>query len=116
MITLKLSTAAAAGCLLLAVKRGIFIVNYSNCYLNLSLHHMLKMSTLSANTHRKTLAPLLDCFIDNCLIKLRPLLNETSLQVVHIMNPHTIRSFLKDSPDFVIDGVEVEIVRWPQCW
>ena len=49
---------------------------------------MLKMSALSANTGTvKTLAPLLDCVIDNCLIKQRPLLNETSLQMVHVMNP-----------------------------
>ena len=70
----------------------------------------------SARTDMKTLAPLLDCVIDNCLIKLRPLLNETSLQMVHVMNPHTIHSFLKHSPDFVIDGVEVGTVGWPQCW
>ena len=89
-----------------ALKRAVFIVNYSDCYLDLSLHHMLKMSTLSANTGTvKTLAPLLDCVINNCLIKLHPLFNETSLQMVHVMN--TIHSFLKDSPDFVIDGVEV---------
>jgi hypothetical protein len=50
-------------CLLLALKRAVFIVNYFDCYLDLSLHHMLKMSTLSANTGTKTLAPLLDCVI-----------------------------------------------------
>lgn len=71
---------------------------------------MLKMSALSANTGTKTLAPLLDCVIDYCLIKLRPLLNETSFQMVYVMYPHTIHSFLKHSPDFVIDGVEVGTV------
>src|SRR5688572_4696781 len=104
-------------CLLWPLKRAAFIVNYSDCYLDLGLHHMLKMSILSTNTGTvKTLAPLLDCVIDNCLIKQRPLLNETSLQMVHVKNPHTIHSFLKDSPDFVIDGVEVGTVGWPQCW
>ena len=113
----RLKLSAGGGiCLFLALKRAFFIVNYSDCYLDLSLHHMLKMSSLSSNTGTKTLAPLLDCFIDNCLIKLCPLLNETSLQMVHVMNPHTIHSFLKDSPDFVIDGVEVGTVGWPQCW
>src|SRR6186997_121672 len=87
-------------CLFLALKRAVFIV-YFDCYLDLSLHHMLKMSSLSANTGTKTLAPLLDCVIDNCLIKLCPLLNETSLQMVHVMNPHTIHSFLKHSPNIV---------------
>ena len=101
---------------MLALKRAVFIVNYSDCYLDLSLHDMLKMSTLSANTGTKTLAALLDCVMDNCLIKLRPLLNETSLQMVHVMNPHTIHSFLKHSPDFVIDRVEGGTVGWPQCW
>jgi hypothetical protein len=76
---------------------------------------MLKMSTLSANTGTKALAPLLDGIIDNCLIKLRPLLNETSLQMIHVMNPHAINSLLKHSPDFVIYRVEVGTVGWPQC-
>jgi len=35
------------------------------------------------------------------------------LQMVHVMNPYTIHSFLKHSPDFVIDGVEVGAVGWP---
>ncbi len=79
---------------------------------------MLKMSTLSASTGTKTLTPLLDFDIDNCLIKLRQLFNKTSLEMVYVMNPHTIHSLLKHSPDFAIDRVDVGSIWWLQseCW
>src|SRR5690349_10381319 len=77
---------------------------------------MFKMFSLSANPGTQTLAPLLDGVINNFLIKLRPLLNKTSLQMVPVMNPHMIHSFLKPSPNFVIDKVDVGTVTWPQCW
>jgi len=83
---------------LLALKRTVFIVTYSDCYLGLSLHIICSKGPLSANTGTKTLAPLLDCVVDNCLIKLHPLFNEASLQMVHVMNPPTIPSFVKHSP------------------
>jgi hypothetical protein len=96
-------------------KKSRFIVNYCDCYLDLSLHHMLKMVTIRANTCMKKLMPLLDCIIDNCLIKLPPLLNETSLQMVHVMNSHD--TLVPEAlPDFVIDMVEIGTIGWPQCW
>jgi len=84
---------SAKDLIIVGSEKSRFYCYYCNCYLDLSLHHMLKMSTLCANTGTKTLAPLLGCDIDNCLIKLRPLLNETSLQMVYVVNPHTIHSF-----------------------
>ena len=74
------------------------------------------MSTLSAYTSKETLTPLVDCTVDNRLIKLRPFLKETSLEMIHVSYPHTIHSILKHSPDFVIERVKIGTVRWPQYW
>ena len=73
-----------------------------------------ELAPYAPNVHPQRNTGVIDnCVTDNRLIKLRPLFNEASLPVDHVMNPHTIHSFLKHSPDFVIDGVEVGTVGWP---
>src|SRR6476469_6859121 len=93
-------------------EKSRFYCYYCDCYLDLSLHHMLKMSTLGSNTGTKTLAPLLDCVIDNCLIKFAQFSDQYS--VISTKN-HDLRSsdwqFVNQSVNFYSSCVYSEFTQ-----
>ena len=71
---------------------------------------MFKVSTVSLHTLFQTKTPLLDSTIDNTLIKLLPLLDETFLQMSNVSYRAMVDSLLQHPPDFVVNWVKVRTV------
>jgi len=65
---------------------------------------MLKMSSSSSNTGVQTLPPLVSCIVNDALLHVSPHVNQTSLQVVHILDFCLIDMLLHYAPDFVVNG------------
>src|SRR5271156_6545700 len=59
------------------------------------------------------ITPLVDCTVDDALIKLPPLLDQALLQMCHIRYPRLVHLILQHSPDLVIDRIEIRAVWWP---
>ena len=47
---------------------------------------MLKLSSSGSNTGVQTLPPLVNCIVNDALLHASPHVNQTSLQVVHILD------------------------------
>jgi hypothetical protein len=75
---------------------------------------MLKVSTISTHASSQPNAPLLNSSIDDGLIELVPLLNETLFQMSDVSYPCLISMFLQHASDFVIYWIEVRAVGRPQ--
>jgi len=84
------------------------------------LKSVFKMSTLCSKSigSSKTWTPLPDCFIDDHLVDMFPLVDQTRLQLDDVTNlaavVHTILAAA--SPNLVVDWVKVRTVGWPQSW
>ena len=78
---------------------------------------MLKMSFSGSNTDVKTLSPLVNCIVNDALLHVSPHVNQTSLQVVHIMDICLVdRHVAALRPRFCSQLVQVWAVRRPQIW
>jgi len=77
----------------------------------LESQYMLKMSSSGSNTGVQMLPPLVNCIVNDALLHVSPHVNQTSLQVVHILDFCLVDTLLHYAPDFVVSAV------WrPQIW
>ena len=75
---------------------------------------MFKVASLFANTCSKTWTPLLDCSVDDLLIKQPPLFDQARRQMIDIANTSTIHTLLQHTPDLIVNWIKIGTVRWPQ--
>jgi len=72
----------------------------------LESQRMLKLSSSGSNTGVQTLPPLINiCVVNDALLHVSPHVNETSLQVVHILDFCLVDMLLPYAPDFVVNWV-----------
>ena len=81
---------------------------------------MLKMSSSGSNTGVQTLSPLVNCIVNwpvlHALLHVSPHVNQTSLQVPHILDFCLVDTLLHYAPDFVVNWDWVWAVWRPQIW
>ena len=80
---------------------SIVLFRYRN-----SLQQMFEMSCLR-NSRLQTLSPLACGRVDNTLLQTAPNVNQSLLDFVDIVDLHLVHTLLHDSPNLVINGVQV---------
>ena len=66
---------------------------------------MLKLSSSHSNTGVQTLPPLVNCIVNDALLHVSPAVDQTSLQVVHILDFCLVDMLLYYAPYFVVNWV-----------
>jgi len=77
---------------------------------------MLKMFSSGSNTGVQTLPPLVNYIVNDALLHVSPHVNQTSPQVVHILDFCLLDTLLHYARDFVVNWVQVWAVWRPQIW
>jgi len=80
----------------------------------LFLQHMLEVSAVRLHACTKTLAPLVNCIVNDALVDVTPHLLQTLFQFVSVVHPRLVHSLLDDAPDPVINRIKVRAVYWPK--
>jgi len=84
---------------------------------SLSSKTMLEVSSLCTNTSSKSFAPLINSHVDSRLFKAAPNFNQPLLQFVNGVDfPLVYTTLTHDSPDLVINWIEIWTVCRPQIW
>jgi len=71
------------------------------------------MSSLCAKRCLQTLSPLTNGSVDNALLQTTPDVNQSLLDFVDIVDPCLIDILLYNSPNLVVNEVQVRAVGWP---
>jgi len=74
---------------------------------------MLEVCPTCTDTSAQTAAPLADRGINDRLVELRPLVDETRFEFIDVCNFGAINFLLQNIPDAVVDRVEVWRIRRP---
>ena len=74
---------------------------------------MFRMVTLRTDTGPESLPPFTNGRIDHCLLYVRPHLDQTLFQLIHVMYGLLVHMFLNTAPNLIIDWVKVRAVRRP---
>jgi len=74
---------------------------------------MFKMSSLCANSGLQTLSPLTDGSVDSAVLQTTPDVNQSLPEFIHIVDPCLIDTVLYDTPNLVLNRVQVQAVGWP---
>jgi len=74
---------------------------------------MLEVSAIRLHACTKTLAPLVNCIVDDAPVDVTPHLLQTLFQFVSVIHPRLVHSLLDNAPDPVINQIKVRAVRWP---
>ena len=61
------------------------------------LQHMLEVSAVRLHTCTKTLAPLVNCIVNDVLVNVTPHLLQTLFQFVRVVHPRLLHSLLDDA-------------------
>jgi len=77
---------------------------------------MFEVSSLRTNTSSKSFAPLINSHVDSRLFKAAPNFNPPLLQFVDGVDFPLVYMTLHDSPDLVINWIEIWTVWRPQIW
>ena len=77
---------------------------------------MFEVSSLRTNTSSKSFAPLINSHVDSRLFKAAPNFNQPLLQFVDDVDFPLVYTTLHDSPDLVINWIEIWTVCRPQIW
>ena len=72
---------------------------------------MLEVCPTCTDTSAQTAAPLADRGINDRLVELRPLVDETRFEFIDVSNFGEINFLLQNTPDAVVDRVEVWRIR-----
>jgi len=70
---------------------------------------MLVVSAVRLHACTKTLAPLLNCIVDDALVDVTP---HKLIQFVSVVHRRLVHSLVDDAPDPVINRIKVRAVRW----
>jgi len=78
---------------------------------------MFEVFSLRTNTSSKSFAPLINSHVDSRLFKAAPNFNQPLLQFVDAVDfPLVYTTLIDDSPDLVINWIEIWTVCRPQIW
>ena len=78
---------------------------------------MFEVSSLRTNTSSKSFAPLINSHVDSRLFKATPNFNKPLLQFVDGVDFTLVyTTLMHDSPDLVINWIEIWTVCRPQIW
>ena len=77
---------------------------------------MFEVFSLRTNTSSKSLEPLINSHVDSRLFKAAPNFNQPLLQFVDGVGFPLVYTTLHDSPDLVINWIEIWTVWRPQIW
>jgi len=77
---------------------------------------MFEVSSLRTNASSKSFAPLNNRHVDSRLFKAPPNFNQPLLQFVDGVDFPLVYTTLHDSPDLVINWIEIWTVWRPQTW
>ena len=58
---------------------------------------------------------LADSGINDRLVKLRPLIDQTYFEFIDVSHFTAVNFLLQNTPDAVVDQVQICRIRWPQC-
>jgi hypothetical protein len=72
------------------------------------------MPSLCTYARSQSLSPLVDSRVNNVLLQTMPDANEALLQRIDVVHTTFVHSLLHDSPDLVVDGVQVWAVGRPE--
>src|SRR5664279_2007236 len=72
------------------------------------------MSSLCTHARSQSRYPLVDSRVNDFLLQTMTYLNKALLQLTDIVHTTFIHSLLHDSPDLVVDRVQVWAVGWPE--
>jgi len=75
---------------------------------------MLEVSAVRLHACTKTLAPLVNCIVNDALVDVTPHVLHTLFQFVSVVHTRLVHSLLDDAPDLVINRIKVRAVRWPK--
>ena len=78
------------------------------------LQHMLKVFAVRLHAYTKSLAPLVNCIVNDALVNVMPHLLQMLFQFVSVVHPRLVDSLLDDTPDPVINWIKVRAVHWPK--
>ena len=74
---------------------------------------MFKMMSLRTDAGPESLPPFTKGHIDNFLLHVRPHLDQTLFQLIHVTYGLLVHAFLNTAPNLIIDRVKVRAVRRP---
>jgi hypothetical protein len=80
----------------------------------LNLHFMFEVSATRFNTCSQTATPLTNCFGNNCMVQLRPLVHKSTFQFINASDGGAVNFLLHDAPDTVVNGIQVWRIWWPK--
>ena len=84
---------------------------------SLSSKTMLEVSSLRTNTSSKSFAPLINSHVDSRLFNAAPNFNQPLLRFIDGVDfPLVYNTLMNDSPDLVINWIEIWTVCRPQIW
>jgi len=84
---------------------------------SISSNTMFEVSSLRTNTSSKSFVPLINSHVDSRLFKAAPNFNQPMLQFVDGVDfPLVYTTLMHDSPDLVINRIEIWTVCRPQIW
>ena len=74
---------------------------------------MIKMMSLGTDASPESLLPFANGRIDDCLVHVRPRLDQTLFQLIHATYGLLVHAFLNTAPNLIIEQVKVRTVRQP---
>ena len=74
---------------------------------------MFKMMSVHMDAGLESLLPFTNGHIDDCLLLVRPHLDQTLFQLIHVTYGLLVHVFLNTAQNLVMDQVKVRAVRWP---
>ena len=79
------------------------------------LKFVFKVSTFGLDASTKVSAPLLDCLVNNTLVKFVLDSLDTLAQLIDIVDLHLIHLLLNYRPQFIIHRIQIHTVGRPEC-
>jgi len=80
------------------------------------LQLMFKMTAVRLHTCLESHTPFFQCFVHDTLIKLIPLLHKTLFEMINVLQSASVHTLLQNTPDLVVNWVEIWTVRRPVQW
>ena len=74
---------------------------------------MFKMMSLRTDAGFESLPPFTNGRIDVCLLHVRPHLDQTLFQLIHVTYGLLVHTFLNTAPNLIIDQAQVRAVSQP---
>ena len=71
------------------------------------------MTSLCMDAGPESLTPFTNGHIDDCLLNVRPHLDQTLFQLIHVTYRLLVHAFLNTAPNLIINRVKVRAVRRP---